>query len=355
MDNVKRVYRLYREEGLSLRLKRPRRNKAAQRRQPKQLGPTLFRIRSSDIVSRTGELMDPDLRTYFRFTGKGRLEKSINSLLGLLEGIAIDGNVTAGEVSMLRMWLSDHQDVANRHPFTELIPALAAALKDGVLDPGERDDLTWLCNRLRSTEFYDMVTADLQRLHALVGGIAADGIITAEELRGLSDWLAEHRHLRTCWPYDEIDTLTTKFLGDGRVDESEHRMLLDFFREFLAVLDERTIVRPVAFDGPEQTLGALCAIDPQVHFPERTFCFTGASSKYKRAEFENIVRRLGGEPLSDVSAKLHYLVIGSEGNPCWAFACYGRKVEKAVALRRKGVRVAILHENDFHDAVLDVT
>jgi hypothetical protein len=28
-DNVKRVYRIYREEGLSLRLKRPRRNKAA--------------------------------------------------------------------------------------------------------------------------------------------------------------------------------------------------------------------------------------------------------------------------------------------------------------------------------------
>ena len=31
-DNVKRVYRLYREEGLSLRLKRPRRNKAARLR-----------------------------------------------------------------------------------------------------------------------------------------------------------------------------------------------------------------------------------------------------------------------------------------------------------------------------------
>ena len=36
-DNVKRVYRLYRAEGLSLRLKRPRRNKAAKLRQPKQL------------------------------------------------------------------------------------------------------------------------------------------------------------------------------------------------------------------------------------------------------------------------------------------------------------------------------
>jgi len=36
-DNVKRVYRLYREKGLSLHLKRPRRNKAAKLRQPKQL------------------------------------------------------------------------------------------------------------------------------------------------------------------------------------------------------------------------------------------------------------------------------------------------------------------------------
>ncbi len=35
-DNVKRVHRLYREAGLSLRLKRPRRTKAAKCRQPKQ-------------------------------------------------------------------------------------------------------------------------------------------------------------------------------------------------------------------------------------------------------------------------------------------------------------------------------
>ncbi|KAB0573876.1 transposase [Ideonella dechloratans] len=33
-DNVKRIYRLYREQGLSLRLKRPKRNKTAQWRQP---------------------------------------------------------------------------------------------------------------------------------------------------------------------------------------------------------------------------------------------------------------------------------------------------------------------------------
>jgi putative transposase len=51
MDNVKRVYRLYREEGLSLRLKRPRRNKAAQRRQPKQLAYAINEIGRMDFVA----------------------------------------------------------------------------------------------------------------------------------------------------------------------------------------------------------------------------------------------------------------------------------------------------------------
>lgn len=60
--------------------------------------------------------------------------KSINSLLGLHEGIAIDGRVTPGEIGMLSLWLADHQDVAQRHPYNELVPALAAAVSDGVLD-----------------------------------------------------------------------------------------------------------------------------------------------------------------------------------------------------------------------------
>lgn len=51
MDNVKRVYRLYREQGLSLRLKRPRRNKAAQLRQPKQLAHAINEIWSMDFVA----------------------------------------------------------------------------------------------------------------------------------------------------------------------------------------------------------------------------------------------------------------------------------------------------------------
>ena len=48
-----------------------------------------------------------------------------------------------------------------------------------------------------------------------------EGRISTEEMRGLSDWLTEHEHLKTCWPYDEIEALTTQVLRDGRIDEAE--------------------------------------------------------------------------------------------------------------------------------------
>lgn len=50
-DNVKRIYRLYREEGLSLRHHRPKRSKAAQLRQPKQLAHSINEIWSMDFVT----------------------------------------------------------------------------------------------------------------------------------------------------------------------------------------------------------------------------------------------------------------------------------------------------------------
>lgn len=50
-DNHKRVYRLYQEEGLSLRLKRPKRNKAARLRQPKHLVTAMNQIWSMDFVA----------------------------------------------------------------------------------------------------------------------------------------------------------------------------------------------------------------------------------------------------------------------------------------------------------------
>ncbi len=295
--------------------------------------------------------MHPDHQPYYNLTPRARLVKSLNSLLGIIEGISIDCAINHTELGFLQVWIDDHEEVRGRHPFNELMPVVQAAVSDGVLTKDEKEDLIWLCDRLRSDDYFGKTTADLQRLHAIVGGIAADGIIVEGELRGLSDWLEDHIHLRTCWPYDEIASLITAVLSDGRIDKQEHKMLMGYFSEFIAVLDDHTIVSPpIDEDG---TIVGLCAICPEIRFKDSRFCFTGASSRYTRSQLAEMVSRLGGEVVSSISAKVNYLVIGADGNPCWAYACYGRKVEKAVELRKSGVRVLIVHENDFHDAVAD--
>jgi hypothetical protein len=286
--------------------------------------------------------MHTDHREYFKFTGRSRLDKAINSLVGLVEGISIDGVINASEISFLHLWLQENREIRNLHPFTELMPVVEAAIADGVLTDDERQDILWLCEKLRSTEYFDATTADIQRLHALMAGITSDGVITEAELRGLSTWLADHDQLKTCWPYDEVDSLITTVLADGKIDDAEHQLLRSFFGEFIAVLDNRTIVSPKIAE--RTTLVGLCAVCPEIEFSGSKFCFTGASAKYSRAEFTSLVKRLGGEVVGSVSPTLNYLVIGADGNPCWAYACYGRKVEKAVELRKQGARILLIHE-----------
>lgn len=295
--------------------------------------------------------MPKDPHSDMRFTGRARMDKSINSLLGLVEGVAIDGEINSTELAFLQLWLEDHRALRDRHPFNELVPVIEQALADKVLSEDERQDITWLCQRLQSTAFYDQVTADLQRLHAIVGGIIADVAISEQELRGLSAWLAEHDDLRGCWPYDEIDSLVTAVLKDKVIDPAEHAMLFRYFSEFVALLDARTISSPpIASEG---TITGLCAVAPEIVFAGRTFAFTGASARYPRSVLSEVVTRLGGRVAPNPGQQVDYLVIGADGNPSWAYACYGRKVEKAVALRKAGFKLLLVHENDFHEAVLD--
>ncbi|MES2831537.1 MAG: hypothetical protein V4695_06040 [Pseudomonadota bacterium] len=127
--------------------------------------------------------MKSELASYRAFTSPARLNKSINGLVGLIEGISIDGLINTAEVAFLDRWLAEHRAVLDKHPFNELAPVVQAAIADGLLTEEERLDILWLCKRLTSTEFYDQTTADLQRLHAVVGGIIADGHISTEELR----------------------------------------------------------------------------------------------------------------------------------------------------------------------------
>jgi hypothetical protein len=295
--------------------------------------------------------MHPDHQSYIRFTSRSRLEKSIHSLLGLLRGISLDLKINEGEIYFLTNWLSEHEVLERLHPYNEIVPILRGALEDGVVSEEEREDLIWVCERLCSNKFYDEVTTGLQELHGLLGGVVADGVISEDELRGIQDWMEDNEQLRKRWPYDEIESLIITVMADGRIDDEEHKMLISFFAQFAEVLDDKTLSD--TFILVDSTVKGVCANSPEIAFQGSRFCLTGASSRYTRDVFAEKIKALGGEVVGSVSGKLNYLVIGGDGNPCWSYACYGRKVEKAIELRKAGAEILIVHENDIHDAIED--
>lgn len=284
---------------------------------------------------------------YFRATIKSRIDKAINTLLGILKGISADRAINQQEIDLLYAWVDENQGFVDRHPYNELIPKIVQALSDGIFSEGENEDLIWFCYKWQSNEYYNTITSDLQQLQGIMASIAVDGVITEDEAESLFDWMVNHDDLRSCWPYDEVDSLLTHVLKDKWIDPVEQKVLLEFFSSFLPEsINLQSQVSEI------KTISGICAVAPDIAFEERCFCFTGESSRATREEMKIMALDRGARVVSAISPRVNYLVVGSQGNPCWAYACYGRKIEKAIELRKQGAQIVIVHEADFFDTVM---
>jgi hypothetical protein len=283
-----------------------------------------------------------------RYTVAQNRDRDINELEGLIRGIALDGRIVPQEAASLERWCGRERYWHHGSLFREARTRVSEAVADRVLDEEERADILHFCSRLRSPNpFYSVATADMQRLHGLLAGVGADGVVNEEELRGLREWMDGAEMLKGTWPYDEVDSLVTSVLADGRIDEDEHRFLVGFTRGFLDATNGLVLETP--FDE-DLIRSGICAMQPEVEFEGKLFCVTGTSPRASRRDVESAITQLGGRAHPRVVKDLDYLVVAAERTLSWAFSCYGRKVEAAMTLRRSGARLAIVHESDFWDA-----
>jgi hypothetical protein len=281
---------------------------------------------------------------YFWFTGKSRLSRDMHILHGYVQGIAADSRINDLEIKSLTRWLSSHREFSDRHPFSEVIPRIQQIIADRIVDEEERADLLWLSNKFSTEDgYYDDVTSEMQRLQGILAGVLSDGRITTDELMALTAWVKDRAYLKRCWPYDELESIISHVMRDGRLDAQEHEALLQFFGEFVSA-NERRAVGALERDV---TVSGVCALNPEIKFYDFGFCFTGASQRGTKDYLATVVVELGGIFHKHLCNHTDFLVIGAKGNPCWAFACYGRKVEEAVERRRNGQRILIVHESDF--------
>lgn len=296
-----------------------------------------------------------ELSEYKHFTGKARLNKAINTLRGLVAGIRADGVGTPEELTELSNWCLLHEDLRNHEPFVSLIPLVERALEDGCISEDERRDILWACDHITGfCDYYDDIAGSIQQLNGIAHGLLADGKLSDAEISALQAWLSDNEFLSGTYPFDELYSMTASILADGVVTEDERRTLMVALGE---LVDFRESYNLSSFDFEvmkrKYTLGGVCALSPELSFAGKNFVLSGESSRATRREIADQILALGGLVKSDVSKRTDYLIVGNEGNPCWAFSCYGRKIEAAIQLRKGGAKIVIVNENDFWDAVLD--
>lgn len=288
-------------------------------------------------------------------TARSQADKAINSLKGILLGINMDGIVDSNEIIELRGWVKKHKELINRNPFKEFMYIIENTIENGIPVKETIEDLFWLCQKYESDNYYyNSVTTDLQTLQGLCHGIIANGVIKDEEIIELNKWLNENEHLNTFYPYDEIRSLLLSILSDGKIEEEEKTVLLAYFNQFVN-LNNTEVEHKINQLTKDVTISGLCTSEPSVEFEGKTFCVTGILQRGNRDTLKERIIELGGIPTDSVSKKTDYLIVGDNGNPAWAFSCYGRKVEKALQMRKDGHTIVMIHEFDFFDIIDDLT
>ena len=297
-----------------------------------------------------------EIEEYRRFTAPAELHKAVNTLKGIVAGITTDRQISEDEVNELSHWCLCHANFIDRHPFNELIPLIHSVYEDGIITDDEAKDIVWLCNNFVSdNDYYNLVTSSIQFLSGMIHGILADNKISDEEIRMLKKWTTANDFLAGTYPFDEIESLLLSILSDGVVTDDERNMLKAFLSNFIDLKSSYNLNDAELNSLKEQyKISGICAACQEIDFEGNLFCFTGRSEIAERKDIADIIEHFGGKFKNNLTNSTRYMIVGNDGNPCWAFSCYGRKIEDAVKRRESGQLLTIVNEVDFWDIVEDI-
>lgn len=292
----------------------------------------------------TAKFKNFDSGLYTVFAGPAQIEKDLNNLLGLIKGIGADGHINQMEVERLKRWLSEVVGYRDNSPYRDVRLMIEEILEDGKVDHEELLDLEWLCEQFLNKEnpYFNVVTRGVQQLSGILSGIEADDNINDSELLFLKNYVDSHGYLKNTWPYDEVLSLVNAIVEDKYYSGEILGRLRDITKS-TSVLGSVTSNKDTI-----ESMAVTTATADLVTLTERSFCITGNSSRYSRHEIAQMIELYGGYVQDSVSGKLNYLVVCDEKNACWAFASYGRKIEKVKALQSKGKTVEIIYEEDLY-------
>lgn len=178
---------------------------------------------------------------------------------------------------------------------------------------------------------------ELQVLMGICTGVVADGVINDQEIFFLRNWLLENRDIASSWIGSPIFRKLQDVTANESISDDDRNALLALLTSLSGTsFSETGCAQPEVISIPFDEEG--------VTFRNKVFCFTGRFVFGTRPDCKKAVLALGAECSETITRSLDYLVIGTNVEPSWVNTSYGRKIEAALALRKKGAALKIISE-----------
>ncbi len=190
-------------------------------------------------------------------------------------------------------------------------------------------------NRARRAE------RDLSEMLGLVKGVLADGQVTASEALRLKEWASTHRDATEQWPVNRLKERLDQIFADNSVDPDERSDLAELLNAIVGGTAGIIVGEDAATELP------LDEPEPNIVWSDRIFVFTGKFAFGTRRDCERRVSALGGSCARGITHETNYVVIGTFGSRDWVHTSFGRKIEKAVEYRGRGLPLAIVGEKHW--------
>ncbi len=195
-------------------------------------------------------------------------------------------------------------------------------------------------------QLFNRARLDDRQINELLGlshGLLADGKIDLAEAEYLQKWLVANYISNSNPIISNLLHRVNDMLSDGVFDDEEAKELFETLQKF---------------SGGDFELGELQKSSalplshppPNILFDAARFCFTGTFAFGTRRDCETAVKDRGANAGS-LNAKTDYLVIGIYATDSWAHSSYGRKIEKALDMQRKGSGILIVGEEHWVESI----
>ena len=176
-------------------------------------------------------------------------------------------------------------------------------------------------------------------------GMIADGRVEQSEAEYILRWLEANKEAASRWPCNLLAARAREYLEDGHLDSEEARDLLETMRQITG--DNLQVNTQPQFSIQADLMAS------SIVFEGSAFCFTGKFAFGSRRECERETEQLGGIIKDNLTKKVDYLVLGCFGADAWIHSSFGRKIEKAQELRKKGADICIVPEDTWAGCIIE--